>query len=69
MTTLKEKIREKGITARHVARMVNIHYATLSKIINGKQLSRDGSKTYVSDKLMHKINAYLDELNTDPKIN
>jgi len=62
MKSIRQKIEEKGVTARHVAKMVGIHYTTLSKIINGHQ-------PYISAALEDKIHQYLDGLNSDVKIN
>lgn len=43
-----------------VAKMCDIHIATLSRIISGTQ-------GYVSDEVKEKIHKYLDALNTDDK--
>lgn len=58
MKSIAEKIKEKGVTKAHLAKMVGIAPATLSRIISGDQ-------KYVSEEIEKKINDYLDNLNTD----
>jgi transcriptional regulator with XRE-family HTH domain len=60
MKSIKQKIKDKGITNAQVAKMVGIDQATLSRIINGSQ-------SYVSKDVEDKIHVYLDALNTDDK--
>lgn len=56
--TIAEKIKEKGIKKGHVAKMVGINSATLSRILKGSQ-------DYVSVDILAKIHSYLDALNTN----
>lgn len=60
METIEEKIKAKGVTKAHVAKMVGIDQATLSRIIAGTQKA-------VSEELLNKIHLYLDNINTDDK--
>lgn len=60
MKSIKQKIKEKGITKQQVAKMVGINSATLSRIIKGSQ-------EYVSKEITAKIHKYLDALNTNDK--
>lgn len=61
MQSIEQKIKEKGVTKAHVAKMVGVAESTLSRIIKGNQ-------KYVSDELISKIHRYLDGLNTNDKI-
>jgi predicted transcriptional regulator len=58
MKSIAQKIKEKGITQKMVAKMVGIAPETLSRIISGDQ-------KYYSDKRVKKIHFYLDNINTD----
>ena len=60
MKSIAQRIKDKGVTKFHVAAMVGIAPATLSRIISGEQ-------TYVSEDVMKRINTYLDRINTDDK--
>jgi len=60
MQDLAEKIKEKGVTKRQVAKMVGITQSTLSRILS----SEPG---YGSKETLNKINSYLDNLNTNDK--
>jgi len=60
MKSIAQKIKDKGVTKSHVAKMVGIAPATLSRIISGEQ-------SYVSQEVTNKLNTYLDSLNTDNK--
>ena len=60
MKSIKQKIKDKGVTKAQVAKMLNIDAATLSRIIAGKQ-------SHTSTELLEKIHKYLDALNTDDK--
>lgn len=57
MKEIADKIKAKGVTAKHVAKQLGISPITLSKIVNGKQ-------SFVSDDLVLRINAYLDRIST-----
>jgi transcriptional regulator with XRE-family HTH domain len=60
MTTkaIQAKIDQKGITKTHLAKMLGIDPATISRILSGKQ-------PHTSSDLLEKIAYYLDALNTD----
>lgn len=60
MKSIQQKINEKGVTKKQVAKMVEINISTLSRIINKSQ-------SYTSDGVVKRINAYLDGLNTNDK--
>lgn len=60
MKSINQKIKDKGVTKAHVAKMVGIDGSTLSRIINGSQ-------SYVSKDIEERIHKYLDALNTDDK--
>jgi DNA-binding LacI/PurR family transcriptional regulator len=60
MKSIEQKIKEKGVTKSHVAKMVGTSTATLSRIIAKKQ-------QYVSQTLEDKIHFYLDSINTSDK--
>lgn len=60
MKSIEQKIKSKGVTKAHVAKMVGTDAATLSRIIKGKQ-------EYVSSSLTAKIHFYLDNINSDDK--
>lgn len=60
MKSIANKIKQKGVTKAHVAKMVGTDTSTLSRIISGKQ-------SYVSKELLKRINLYLDSINTDDK--
>ena len=58
---ISQQIRQKGLTKAHVAKMVGIDQATLSRILANKQLPSDGLEA----KILH----YLKRVNSDdPKI-
>lgn len=56
--TTKAKIRQKGVTKQHIAKMVGIDNATLSKALQQH-------KGYDCEGILKKVNEYLDKLNTD----
>lgn len=58
MKSIQQKIKEKGVTKSHVAKMVGIDVSTLSRIMSGKQI-------YTSKAVEERIHRYLDALNTD----
>ncbi len=58
MKSIQQKIKDKGVTKSHVAKMVGIDLSTLSRIVSGKQ-------SHVSEGVLAKINTYLDQLNSD----
>jgi transcriptional regulator with XRE-family HTH domain len=60
MQAIKDKIKKKGVTKSHVAKMIGINNATLSRILKGKQ-------EYVSQDIHDKLHRYLDRLNTTDK--
>jgi DNA-binding Xre family transcriptional regulator len=53
-----KKIEKKGITKAHLAKMIGINAATLSRILSGKQ-------AYVGGEIIEKIDYYLDRINSD----
>lgn len=58
MMDIKAHIQQKGLTNKHVAKMVGIDPSTLSKII--KKVDRYGSPETIG-----RINTYLDLVNSD----
>lgn len=56
-SAIKQRIIDKGVTTEQVAKMVGIDKATLSRIVNGKQI---GAKSTIE-----RIDLYLSKLNTD----
>jgi len=58
MNELAKKIKDKGVTKTQVSKMTGVNISMLSRIINDKQ-------EYVSERLLNKIHAYLDGLNTN----
>lgn len=60
MKSIKQKIIDKGVTKKQVAKMVGIDIATLSRIISGKQ-------AFTSESVLEKIHTYLDNINTNDK--
>lgn len=60
MNIIEQKIKAKGLTKAHVAKMVGIDQSTLSRVISGKQSN-------VSSELINKIFKYLDAVNSDDK--
>ncbi|MBO0947310.1 helix-turn-helix domain-containing protein [Fibrella forsythiae] len=58
METIKEKIKRKGVTVEHVAKMLGVDRAYLSRIINGKYQPQ-------TDDLEKRVHQYLNALNTD----
>lgn len=52
MKSLRERIKDSGLTKKHIAAALGIAPATLSRIISGKQ-------AFVSEALSKKIDDYL----------
>lgn len=52
-----EKIQAKGLTKAHVAKMIGIDQATLSRVLAGKQTA--------SSELTDKLAGYLEAVNSD----
>ena len=60
MKSIQQKITDKGVTKKQVAKMVGIDTSTLSRILSGKQ-------EYTSQAINDKLHTYLDAINTDDK--
>lgn len=58
MENLKEKFQRTGIRVNHLADKTGIHRSRISRILNGKEVN-------VSQKVLDKIEAYLDSVKTD----